>query len=126
MSRTVTSATNTSSTPDRARTLSGLRPLRRLLLAFVAGLVVMVALPGVALAYTDPGRPESTTAVVDSHQGPAVPVTGGAGTGAASTSLTWLVPTLSAVLALIAVVGVALVLRHAARRGTPRASGAGI
>jgi hypothetical protein len=99
---------------------AAVRRLRRLVLAFATGLASIIALPGIALAYTDPGRPESTSAVAGIHAGPAVASPASVGTGATTSSLAWLMPTLAATLALAVVALVVVMLRRAARRGAPR------
>jgi hypothetical protein len=96
------------------------RRLRRLILAFATGLASVIALPGIALAYTDPGRPESTSAVPGIHAGPAVASPASVGTGATTSSMAWLMPTLAGLLALVVVASVVVMLRRAARRGAPR------
>jgi len=96
------------------------RRLRRLVLAFATGLTSIIALPGIALAYTDPGRPESTSALPGIHAGPAVASPASVGTGAPTSSVAWLMPTLAGLLALVVVASAVVMLRRAARRGTPR------
>ena len=114
MTHTVATTTTASAPTGRGRAFGGLRRLRRLLLVFVAGIATMVAVPGVALAYTDdPGK--VSTSSVASHVAPAVPATGTA--TSAATSLTWMVPALVAILVVVAVVGVTLVLRRTTRAG---------
>jgi hypothetical protein len=99
------------------------RRLRRLALAFATGLASVIALPGIALAYTDPGRPESTSVVPGIHAGPAVASPASVGTGSTTSSIAWLMPTLAAMLALVVVASVVVMLRRAARRGAPGPAG---
>ena len=102
------------STPDIRRTdtlaVSTTKRIRRTLTAVVVGLCAILAVPGTALAYTDPGRPDSTTISIVS---PAVHPA----TASQSSSSGWgLTTTLLVVVIAILAVGLVVLGQRAARR----------
>ncbi len=84
--------------------------IRRSLTAVVVGLCAILAVPGTALAYTDPSRSDST----------AVPIAGQAAYGApasqASSSGSWLTTALLVVVVAVLAAGIVVVGQQIARR----------